>query len=129
MKEHAKQFEGQSYLNLETFKRSGEGIRTPVWFVRDGSRLYVRTDAASGKVKRVRNNGRARVVPSDALGAPLGEWVNSAAHLVEAEEADRASRLAARKYGAMKIGFDLMNRLQGRKWATIRIDLPEEMER
>lgn len=129
MKGRAKQFEGQSYLNLETFKRSGQGVRTPVWFVRDGSRLYVRTDAASGKVKRLRNNGRARVVPSDALGAPLGEWVDSAAHLVEAEEADRASRLARRKYGLSKIGFDLMNRLRGRKWATIRIDLPEEIDR
>ena len=129
MKRPGNQFERQSYLNLETFKRSGLGVKTPVWFVQDGPSLYVRTGAESGKVKRVRNNGRVRVVVSDAMGAPRGEWVEGTAWLVEAEEADRTSRLAARKYGAMKIGFDLMNRLQGRKWATIRIDLPEEMER
>ena len=129
MKRPGNQFERQSYLNLETFKRSGLGVKTPVWFVQDGPSLYVRTGAESGKVKRVRNNGRVRVVVSDAMGAPRGEWLEGTARLVEAEEADRASRLAARKYGAMKIGFDLMNRLQGRKWATIRIDLPEEMER
>jgi len=129
MKRPGNQFERQSYLNLETFKRSGLGVKTPVWFVQDGPSLYVRTGAESGKVKRVRNNGRVRVVVSDAMGAPRGEWVEGTARLVEAEEADRASRLAARKYGAMKIGFDLMNRLQGRKWATIRIDLSEEMER
>lgn len=129
MERPVNQFERRSYLNLETFKRSGQGVKTPVWFVQDGPRLYVRTGAESGKVKRVRNNGRARVVPSDAMGAPRGEWVDATARLVEAEESDRASRLAARKYGALKIGFDLMNRLQGRKWTTIRIDLPGEMDR
>ncbi len=69
-------------------------MKTPVWFVQDGPRLYVRTGAESGKVKRVRNDGRVRVRPSDAMGAPRGEWVDGTARLVEAEEADRASRLA-----------------------------------
>jgi PPOX class probable F420-dependent enzyme len=118
------QFDRHSYLNLETFKRSGQGVKTPVWFVRDGSMLYVRTDAESWKVKRVRNNARVRVVPSDAQGRPLGAWMDAVARLVEGEEADRANRLATRKYGAMKIGFDLMHRVQGHKWATIRVDLP-----
>lgn len=129
MKKHVKQFERQSYLNLETFKQSGQAVKTPVWFVQEGCTLYVRTGAESGKVKRVRNNGRARVVPSDARGTPRGEWVDGTARLVEADKADRASRLATRKYGLSKIGFDLMNRLQGRKWATVRVDLPEEIDR
>jgi PPOX class probable F420-dependent enzyme len=115
MIEHAKQFGRQSCLNLETFKRSGQGVKTPVWFVQDGRTLYVRTGAESGKVKRVRNNGQARVVPSDAQGAPLGEWVDGTARLVEGDEADRASRMATRKCGLSKVGFDLMNRLQGRR--------------
>lgn len=123
------QFERQPYLNLETFKRSGQGVKTPVWFAQEGATLYVRTGAESGKVKRVRNNGRARVVPSDAQGQPLGEWVDAAARLVEADEAERANRMVTRKYGAMKVGFDLMNRLQGRTWATIRVDLPTEAGR
>ena len=25
-------FEGQKYLSLETFRKSGEGVRTPIWF-------------------------------------------------------------------------------------------------
>jgi PPOX class probable F420-dependent enzyme len=129
MKEPVKQFERQSYMNLETFKRSGQGVKTPVWFVQEGSMLYVRTGAESGKVKRVRNNGRARVVPSNAQGAPLGEWVDGKARLVEAEEAAHVNRLAARKYGLMKLGFDAMSRLQGQKWATIRVDLQPEDDR
>jgi len=117
------QFERQSYLNLETFKRTGQGVRTPVWFVADGAALYVRTGAESWKVKRVRGNPRVRVVPSDAQGRPLGEWVEAEARLVDGAEADRASRLAGRKYGAMKLAFDLLHRLRGERWATIRVDL------
>ncbi len=123
------QFDRQSFLNLETFKRSGQGVKTPVWFAREGPTFYVRTRAESGKVKRVRNNGRARIVPSDAQGHPLGESVDAAARMVQTDEAERANRMLTRKYGAMKMGFDLMNRLQGRSWATIRLDLPMEGSR
>ena len=127
MSDRVVQFERKSFLNLETFKRSGQGVKTPVWFAQDGPTLYVRTGAESGKVKRVRNNGRARVVPSDAQGNPLGEWVDATARLAEAEEAERANQMVTRKYGAMKVGFDVMNRLQGRDWATIRVDLPADV--
>ncbi len=48
-------FDHQSYLNLETFRKNGSGVKTPVWFVEDCGVLYLRTDAASGKVKRIRN--------------------------------------------------------------------------
>ena len=129
MNDRVMQFERQTFLNLETFKRSGQGVKTPVWFVQDGLTLYVRTGAESGKVKRVRNNGRARVVPSDAQGNPLGEWVDAAARLVDTDEAARVNQMATRKYGVMKAGFDMMNRLQGHAWTTIRVDLPEEAGR
>ncbi len=58
-------FAGQKYLNLETFKKSGDGVKTPVWFAAEPSakldssdaKLYVYTIGVSGKVKRIRNNG------------------------------------------------------------------------
>lgn len=120
------QFQNHKYLNLETFRRSGVGVRTPVWFVQEGTTLYVRTSADSGKVRRVRNNGRARLVPSDATGVPVGAWVEGTARLVVGEEAHHANQLARRKYGALKLAFDLLSCLQRRTWATIRIDLPQD---
>ncbi len=117
------QFERQSFLNLETFRRSGVGVRTPVWFVQDGATLYVRTGAESGKVKRLRNNAQVRVMPCDAQGNPRGEWVDGRACLIDADEAARVNRMATRKYGLLKIGFDLAQRAGGRRWATIRIQL------
>ena len=73
-------FAGQKYLNLETFKRSGQGVKTPVWFAADPSakldsnnaKLYVYTIGASGKVKRIRNNPRVNVAPCSASGKVKG---------------------------------------------------------
>src|SRR2546421_316307 len=59
-------FAGHKYLNLETLKKSGDGVKTPVWFAADPSasldsndaKLYVYTIGVSGKVKSIRNNPR-----------------------------------------------------------------------
>ena len=32
-------FARQQYLNLETFRKSGVPVRTPVWFTQDGDLL------------------------------------------------------------------------------------------
>src|ERR1700761_5842958 len=53
--------DGKKYLNLETYRKSGKGVRTPVWFaaarvetpVAYTLKLYVHTPANSGKAKRV----------------------------------------------------------------------------
>jgi PPOX class probable F420-dependent enzyme len=42
------------YINLITFRKSGETIATAVWFVHDDYRIYVRTGYNAGKVKRIR---------------------------------------------------------------------------
>jgi len=52
------QFKDQNYLNLQTYRKNGEAIATPVWFVQDGDKFYVRTIAGSGKVKRIHNNAK-----------------------------------------------------------------------
>ena len=52
----ADRFSGRNYLNLETYRKSGVAVRTPVWFAEQGGILYLYTLADSGKVKRIRNN-------------------------------------------------------------------------
>ena len=65
----------QQYLNLETFRRNGASMKTPVWFVRDGDMLFVRTIANSGKVKRIRNNELVNIAPCKVDGTLLGDWI------------------------------------------------------
>jgi PPOX class probable F420-dependent enzyme len=116
-------FQTHKYLNLETFRKSGLGVQTPVWFVVDNAAIYVRTSAGSGKVKRIRNNGRARVAPCDRMGKLLGDWVEMRASLVtDSATVARISRLVGEKYGLLKMFVDVASRLFGAQWATIALE-------
>lgn len=115
-------FNGRSFITLETYRRNGQGVRTPVWFAAEAGLLYVRTMEQSGKVKRVNRDSRVRVVPSNAGGKALGEWVDGQARLVsEPQTVAHVSQLFRRKYGLGKIGFDLWVRLRKDRWATIQL--------
>ena len=71
-----------TYIALETFRKSGAGVVTPVWVVAENGKLYVWTVDNSGKVKRIRNNPRVRIAVSDAKGAPKSEWVEAQAQVL-----------------------------------------------
>lgn len=70
-------FAGRRYLNLQTFRRSGAAVSTPVWFAAQADRLYVYSLARAGKVKRIRNDARVRIAPCNAFGKIEGEWVEA----------------------------------------------------
>jgi len=93
-------FAGQRYINLTTFRRDGRAVATPVWFVVHEGRLYVYTEATSGKAKRVRANGQAQIAPSDVRGRPLGPFVPAGARQVREEALHTRLEEAFRhKYG------------------------------
>jgi PPOX class probable F420-dependent enzyme len=96
---------GKRYLNLETFRRNGTGVRTPVWFATDSAAvptLYVYTTVDSGKAKRIRLNGAVRIAPCDARGGVIGSWIGARAAIVGADEFARGMRLINRKYRPWK---------------------------
>ena len=93
------QFLDQKYINLETYKKDGTSIRTPVWFVIDTDLIYVITRDSTGKVKRLRNNQDVRVVPCSFKGEVKNEWVKGKTEMITGEEADKAIKLRKKKYG------------------------------
>lgn len=111
-------FSGKKYLNLETLKKSGEGVKTPVWFAADAgtnldssdAKLYLYTIGVSGKVKRIRNNPRVKIAPSDMRGNVIGEWVDAKAEIITGPEAEHGMKLLNRKYFPLKqiLGFFAM---------------------
>ena len=115
------QFSNRKYLNLVTYRRSGAAVSTPMWFVEEDGVLYVRTPAKSGKVKRLRNNPRVRVVPSDGRGNPKGAWVDGRARIVDGAQAERANRLVHRKYGWRKKLIELWYKRNPEKRVTIAV--------
>ena len=115
------QFQNRDYIRLETFKKNGQAVATPVWFVVDGGMLYVRSYANSGKVKRMRNNSQVLVAPSDALGKAYGVNIAGTALRVDADLEIKISQLLYRKYGLMKMSFDLWGAIKQLDWAVFAI--------
>ena len=82
----AKQFSNEKYISLETYKKNGEAVKSPVWVVEDGGVVYVRTDPTSWKAKRIRKNPRVRIAASDLRGKVTGQWVDGEARFIEGRQ-------------------------------------------
>ena len=108
--------EGQKYLSLETYRKSGAGVRTPVWFATSPSgtgaaKIYVYTTADSGKVKRIRRTATVKIAPCDARGKVTGGWIDAHASIVGDQEFAYGMGLLNRKYRPWKQILDLSTRL------------------
>ena len=104
-------FAGKKYLSLETYRRNGTGIRTPVWFAAapapESQILYAYTTEDSGKAKRLRRTGTVRIAPCDAKGNVTGAWTDAHATIVRGDEFERGMGLLDRKYWPWKRILDL----------------------
>ena len=116
-------FANQKYLNLESYRRDGQAVHTPLWFVEDNGVLYFYTVASSYKVKRIRNNPRVRVAACDMRGNLKGEWVDGAARRLDKVEARHADDLLNRKYGLAKRVLNFMAKIRGHERAAFAIQL------
>ncbi|HEY5159032.1 MAG TPA: PPOX class F420-dependent oxidoreductase [Anaerolineales bacterium] len=123
-KDSNNQFTKQKYINIETFRRNGEGVMTPVWFIQDGHALYVNTEATSGKAKRIRTNGKVNVAPCKMDGRLAGVWVPAeACELTDPTEILRFNSLLNKKYGLLKKLFDGQRTRRGSKDTVLEIRL------
>jgi len=103
------------YMSLATFRRSGAEVATPVWFAAVDGKLYVVSAGSAGKIKRVRNAGRARVAPCDVRGGLRGAWQDAGARVITDAGLIARARAALRtKYGWQVRILDLVSRLTGR---------------
>jgi PPOX class probable F420-dependent enzyme len=95
------EFASAKYMNVETYRRSGDSIRTPVWFVQSGELLFFLTRADSGKVKRLRHNPEIKVATCKMNGEVTGSWHPAQAIPLETNESIEAVKtLFDQKYGA-----------------------------
>ena len=90
------------YLNLESFRRDGTGVRTPLWFAADGTTLFVYSRADAGKIKRLRRDPACRIAACDMKGNLSGPWLNAQSRLLTGTEAAAAMRLLDQKYWPWK---------------------------
>ncbi len=116
----------EPYISLETFRRDGTGVKTPVWFSARNGSLYVFTEASSWKVKRLRNDPRIRVAPCSVRGRVRGDWIEGAGRRVdEPALVEAAYEALLRKYGWQMRLTNLLSRFAGRidKRAILELEL------
>ena len=111
------------YISLETYRRNGAGVRTPVWFAEADGVLYVYSLADAGKVKRIRTTSHVRVAPCDLRGNLKGDWLEAEARVVEADEEKHGQALLNQKYWPWKSTGDFFSRLRGHRQAILAIRL------
>jgi len=121
--ENLKQFANQKYLNIESYRKSGQPVQTPVWFAEEGGLFYVYSLVDAGKVKRVRNNPEIKVAPCDMRGKTKGVWVAARARIGAEAEAKHGHRLLDQKYGLIKRIGNIFSKLRGKKHAVIIIEV------
>jgi PPOX class probable F420-dependent enzyme len=108
---------GHKYCLLVTYKRAGDAVPTPVWFGLGDRRLYLRSEAGAGKVKRIHNNPRVRLGPCTARGKPLGPPADGRARML-----DEGSDIAVAE-AALKANYGLGRRLYERAGDALGIEV------
>lgn len=105
-------FISEKYINIETFRKSGEPVRTPVWFVVHQDQLCFNTEKDSYKVKRIHRNPSVNVAPCKVNGELIGNWAAGVARPMQGPEIEGVKKIYSKKYGLMGTIFDLMGRFR-----------------
>jgi uncharacterized protein len=93
----------QKYISLTTFRKSGVGVPTPVWFGESDGHLYVMTRSDMGKTKRIRNNPQVKVAPCTIRGKVTGPEFAARARILSAQEHTKARQTLNDKYWMARI--------------------------
>ena len=102
--------QGHKYISLTTFRKSGEPVSTPIWFVERGITIDVWTEKNSWKVKRLSNDSRVRVAPSTVRGRVVGPSAEGTARIVSPKVKEEIENLMVAKYGWMMRLFSFLYR-------------------
>ena len=124
------QFDNEEFLSLETFRKTGVGVKSPIWFADHDGEFLIWTDGNSGKVKRIRNNAQVMVAPCTRMGEVTGEWVSGQASIDETPEGIAlVETLLRRKVGIAFAVFrrvdKIRDRRRGGRRVCVRVSFPQ----
>jgi hypothetical protein len=71
----------------------------------------------------MKNNPHVRVTPSDALGKPHGVTIDGLVERANGDMEIKISQRLYRKYGLMKMSFDLWGAIKQLDWAVFAIKI------
>lgn len=111
------------YIAIETFRKNGAGVRTPIWFIIYRGLIYFRTDVNSGKVKRIRNNPHVRIAPCDIRGNLKGNWFDGKVKFADSTESSITYSMIDRKYGFITTLIRIFNKIRRTNPVVIAVSI------
>ena len=92
-------FVDAEYINLITYRKDSTPVTTPVWVADYSNSLVITTSLNAGKVKRIRNNGKAT---NQSGSKKLSDSLDLQASLIEESSIKKqAADVIRKKYGLM----------------------------
>lgn len=89
----------EKYINLQTQRKNGNLVSTPVWFVIKDNEIFIRSGQKSGKIKRIRNNKNVKIAICDIKGKIKGEIYDAIAKFEVTLDYKEINSLFDKKYG------------------------------
>lgn len=89
---------GERFVNVETRRRTGDPIATPVWFAELDGGFVFGTHSDSGKVKRLKADPAVRFAAANYRGLERQEYSEGTARVLTGAEAAAAEAALAAKY-------------------------------
>lgn len=100
------------FVLLTTFRRDGRAVPTAVWVAPVPDGLGIWTAVSTGKVKRIRHDGRVTLAECDRRGTPLGPPVRGQARVLEEAGTARVRAAIRAKYGFVAKMFTTLSGLR-----------------
>lgn len=91
----------EKYVAFTTYRKNGEAKSSPVWIADIGNgQVGFTTSSSSWKVKRLKNDSRVTIQPSDSKGNPTegSEVLSGTATAVQGTDFDRVAAIVKGKY-------------------------------
>ena len=113
------------YIALETFRKNGQAVKTPVWTVAKDGKLLVWTQGDSWKVKRARSDSRVRVAKCDMRGNVEGPWVDGVVTSISDDEQVKKSMASGlrKKYPFLVAFVTLVAILRGENKGQVVMEI------
>lgn len=115
----------QEYCLLTTFKKNGDPVPTPMWFVLEDEAVYMTTRGGSWKIKRLKRDPAVTIGPCSSSGRPRGEMLPAQGSVLEEpDDIERWAKALNKKYGLKKKLIDFGLRFAADKTeAIIKVEL------
>jgi PPOX class probable F420-dependent enzyme len=99
---------GARWLLLESEGISGERVPTREWFAAINETVFIRTEAGSGKLRRIERRPIVTIAACDFRGIPINDYIECMARIVAPEREPEAETALRRQYGIFRRLFDAL---------------------